>query len=111
MSHQTPKEKATDLWREMADLAEREGGLVETSVVDLFERKIKVYEAEIKNTERLKPKSYPSKIEPSWEDLIDWNEIGFMYYGVSYDHCCVFDHSDEYPMCDYCGKPAFRSEG
>jgi hypothetical protein len=137
MSHKTPKEMAIELWREMADLAEREGGLVETSVVDLFERVFKAFEADIKKAafER-RPERRKYTLEefqnrdfisveskylgasvggiPLWvEDYINWNDVGFMYYGISYGHgkhCCVFDHSDEYPMCDYCGKSAFRSE-
>ena len=70
MSPLSPKEKAQDLWAKLKDLAEREGGLLDASVVDLFTAELEAWKKDIT----------AKADEPT--DIVDWDESnGWMYYG------------------------------
>lgn len=70
MSHPlSPKEKAQDLWAKIKDLAEREGGLLDASVVDLLAAELDAWKKDIT----------AKADEPT--DIVDWDDVGWTYYG------------------------------
>ena len=69
MSPPSSKEKAQDLWAKIKDLAEREGGLLDVSVVDLLTAELDAWKKEI----TAKADDPP--------DIVDWDDVGWTYYG------------------------------
>lgn len=69
MSHPlSPKEKAQDLWSKIKDLAEREGGLLDVSVVDLLTAELEAWK-----------KDLAAKTDAP-TDIVDWDDVGWTYY-------------------------------
>ena len=70
MSHPlSPKEKAQDLWAKQKDLAEREGGLLDASVVELFTEELEAWKKDLVAT------------TDGPTDIVDWDDVGWTYYG------------------------------
>lgn len=90
---QDTKTRAKELWKDLADLAEREGGLVETNVVDLFDHAFKKLDSDLREAAKAKPKSYPKTpsvtIHTDDIDMVDWEDIGWTYYGGPHNFWAV----------------------
>ena len=73
------KEKAKDLWAKLKDLAEREGGLLDVSVVDLLASELESWKKDIT----------AKADEPT--DIVDWETVGWTYYGGQFQASFMSD--------------------